>query len=154
MSIAEHEEQHETDRSLWRVVYVSQAVAAFEPEPGLDAILEVSRSRNAARGITGVLVYHGGCFIQVLEGRRIGVHEIYASIQADPRHHGITTLVDTVAGERQFGDWSMARLRIDQRRTYHLEELQHLVAAYHGGTAESETGLLASLLLEFRHQLT
>ena len=72
----------------------------------LENILAVSRRNNAACGVTGVLLYSEGGFMQVLEGEETAVNKTYARICADKRHWKAMTLLDRNA-PRAFGAWSM-----------------------------------------------
>jgi hypothetical protein len=50
-----------------QVVYASTALQAFT-KPELQALLQEIRPKNAELGITGLLLYKDGNFMQVLEG--------------------------------------------------------------------------------------
>lgn len=95
--------------SLKRIIYVSSAVGAISAH-ALDAILSATRERNAAADISGLLLYHDGCFFQVLEGPDAAITETYARIAQDARHTGIILMTSTPITERAFGAWSMAYL--------------------------------------------
>ena len=99
-------------------VYASSAVQLFTPEE-LRALLDTSRRNNAACGVSGMLLYKDGNFLQVLEGREATVQEIAAKIYRDPRHRGIITLMEGFENEYQFPDWSMGfcDLRSDEAKT-------------------------------------
>jgi hypothetical protein len=73
----------------------------------LQRILAVSREKNAARNITGVLFYDPAFFMQCLEGPASAVNEVYTDIVLDSRHTNVTLLEYRNAAEREFGDWSM-----------------------------------------------
>src|SRR5580698_9924282 len=91
-----------TMRQLLYVSNCARDIAASD----LNAILESARRNNPARGITGLLLYIDGGFLQVLEGEDGAVAEIYARICADQRHWNTRTLLDRQA-PRAFGQWSM-----------------------------------------------
>ena len=74
----------------------------------LVCLLERWRPKNAALGVTGMLLYKGGNLIQALEGEADAVQGLYETIRLDPRHHGVIKLTQHAIAERQFGDWSMA----------------------------------------------
>lgn len=74
----------------------------------LNELLKTTRVRNEAAGITGMLLYSDGSFLQVLEGPADAVEATYARIHRDPRHHGVLLLLRCEVAEREFGDWSMA----------------------------------------------
>lgn len=88
------------------ITYVSTACQRFSAE-ALEHLLEKSRDRNAEHGITGMLLYKGGNFIQTIEGPEPAIAQLYRNIQADPTHHSVTTLLDEAILERAFPDWSM-----------------------------------------------
>ena len=80
----------------------------------LTSLLEQSRTRNALHGITGLLVYDYGAFLQVLEGHKLDVETIFASIERDRRHTKIKVLTRELKLEREFHTWSMAWVDISQ----------------------------------------
>ena len=99
-------------------VYASSAVQLFSPEE-LRALLETSRRNNLALGVSGMLLYKDGNFLQVLEGREAAVLSVAAKIYDDPRHRGIITLVQGFENNYQFPEWSMGfcDLRSDEAKT-------------------------------------
>lgn len=92
-----------------QLVYVSGS-APFFTAADLDAILAVSRRRNVAEGVTGVLLFHDGNFFQVLEGEPQAVQAVYDRILKDRRHSRVITLLDRHTERRGFADWSMGFL--------------------------------------------
>lgn len=91
---------------MFHLVYVSTAVAPFS-KAELLALLARSRENNAASGITGMLLYKDGNFMQVLEGEEDAVLATHARIGRDPRHRGLMTLLQEPIAERRFSEWSM-----------------------------------------------
>ena len=65
------------------------------------------RKKNARLGITGLLLYKGGNFIQTIEGEESRINDLYDSIGADPRHHGLIRVLSEPLAARKFPDWSM-----------------------------------------------
>ena len=92
---------------LWAIVYVSKAARAVTPDDLLQ-ILEGARRRNVQEGITGVLLYADGYFMQYLEGPKAGMHRVYAVIKTHPLHYGLIDLVREPIQTREFAEWSMA----------------------------------------------
>lgn len=88
------------------LVYVSSATLQFSGED-LRALLATCRENNAELGVTGMLLYKDGNFMQVIEGDEEAVRGLYARIEADPRHGGEITLQQGFTERRQFPDWSM-----------------------------------------------
>ena len=70
-------------------------------------ILESSRVNNARDGIGGMLVYHDGTFLQILEGPTAAVDAAYLRIKGDPRHSNLIPLLRKKVDRRSFGEWSM-----------------------------------------------
>jgi hypothetical protein len=116
-----------------RALYISRA----RPDLGeaeIRAILEVSRARNAALGITGVLCGGKNDFIQVLEGPEQAIIKLYGTILDDPRHSVCALLSIAPIETRMFESWSMGyvsnetdlatscRLLLSQRLTYDCRE--------------------------------
>lgn len=91
----------------YSIVYMSEAIACFD-EAALLHLLRQCRPANAQRGITGVLLYGGGYFIQVLEGCPAAVRRLYARIAADPRHGRLEILADGPVPHREFADWHLS----------------------------------------------
>ncbi len=96
---------------LVRLVYASRAVSAVDQEE-LVAILRKSKANNPSLGITGVLCFSEGIFLQALEGGRSTVNQLYNRIVADPRHTQVELLVYEEIGERRFAGWSMGQVNI------------------------------------------
>jgi hypothetical protein len=96
---------------LVRLMYASRAATGMDPEE-LAAILRQSRSANPAHGITGVLCYSQGIFLQVLEGGRGAVNRLYNRIVADPRHQGSELMLYEEITERRFAGWAMGQVAL------------------------------------------
>ena len=92
--------------AVYFLVYVSAAQTWFSPTE-LQALLHGSRARNEAAGITGMLLYKDGNFMQALEGDEAAVRALHATIQGDRRHHGLVTVDSGHTEARQFSQWSM-----------------------------------------------
>ena len=97
---------------MFFLVYVSSATRPFSGED-LRVLLETCRKNNAELGVTGMLLYKDGNFMQVLEGDEGAVRGLYEKIAADPRHSGEITLQQGFAEGRQFPDWSMGFRDLD-----------------------------------------
>jgi hypothetical protein len=91
---------------MFSLVYVSAAVTWFSARE-LRALLDQCRHSNAELGITGMLLYKDGNFMQALEGEERTVLALEARIAADRRHQGMVTLHSGHTAQRQFSDWTM-----------------------------------------------
>jgi hypothetical protein len=95
---------------LVQLIYVSDLVD--HNESVLAAVLESAVRHNQRNGITGMLLYAEGSFIQVLEGDEPSVRETYGRVCLDLRHRNATLLMLEPVAERQFANWSMGYKRL------------------------------------------
>ena len=95
------------DHSVYHIFYRSQATY-FPSKTQLEDLLDWSRTYNAQHGITGLLLYSEGRFIQVIEGAEAVILPLYDSIRQDLRHQHIFTLSEGPGSHRWFADWHMA----------------------------------------------
>jgi len=95
-----------TEPDLDSIVYVSSAVRLLSLDE-IGYLLKRARERNKEYGITGVLLYIGGNFMQYLEGPKDNLDLIYKIIQEDDQHTGVLLVSREAIEERQFSDWSM-----------------------------------------------
>jgi len=97
---------------LVRLLYASRAVNT-SPE-AIESILAQARQHNPENGITGILCYGGGIFLQAIEGGRMQVSELFGHIQKDPRHKDVALLEYEEIFERRFGGWSMGQVNLSK----------------------------------------
>jgi len=95
---------------LIRIIYASTATSPMNLADLLD-LLEAARGKNLPLGITGMLVYEDGSFLQLLEGKSDAVRALFARVQADRRHTAVTKLVEEPIEAPTFADWSMGFVR-------------------------------------------
>lgn len=98
---------------LVRCLYASRPIQPLSG-PFLDSILEQSRKNNPALGITGLLCATQDLFIQVIEGGRDEVCDLFNAIVRDDRHQQVRILIYEEISERQFGNWTMAQVNISK----------------------------------------
>ncbi|MBY6065676.1 BLUF domain-containing protein [Leisingera aquaemixtae] len=98
---------------LHRIVYLSSAARALS-DSDIETILATARQRNAQDGITGLMLFHDGSFLQVLEGPRAAVEACYARIVSNQRHHQIARMSSKDVDSRIFSEWEMASLPFSQ----------------------------------------
>ena len=101
---------------LVRLLYASR-LADTESTTATDSILAQSRTHNPASGITGILCYGGGIFLQALEGGRMQVSALYGHIQKDVRHKDVVLLHYEEIMERRFGGWTMGQVNVAKLNT-------------------------------------
>lgn len=91
---------------MFSIIYVSSATRLWTQAELLD-LLAWSREHNAALGVTGMLLYKGGNFLQILEGEEEPTRALYERIHRDPRHHGVIVLLQGLTRTRHFAGWAM-----------------------------------------------
>ena len=96
---------------LAQILYASAAKFKLS-ERELDALLRTSAERNLGNGITGLLLYSDGNFMQVLEGEADVVEATYQRIAQDPRHHLLYRLGTQAIDQREFSAWHMGLVRL------------------------------------------
>lgn len=97
---------------LVRLIYASRAV---DTSPAaIDAILLKSREHNPASGITGILCYGHGIFLQAIEGGRTAVNDLYGTLLRDARHEDVQLLLFEEIAERRFGGWTMGQVNLSR----------------------------------------
>jgi Sensors of blue-light using FAD len=96
---------------LVRLLYVSRLADPAKPEV-IDGILSDSRKHNPELGITGILCYGAGIFLQAIEGGRNQVSELYNHICKDTRHKEVVLLDFEEIHERRFGGWTMGQVNL------------------------------------------
>jgi hypothetical protein len=98
---------------LVRCLYASRPATPVDSR-ALDLILHQSRKNNPARGVTGLLCVTDNLFLQVLEGGRDEVCELFNAIVRDERHRQVRMLSYEEIGQRRFGNWTMGHVGIDR----------------------------------------
>jgi hypothetical protein len=115
--------------ALHRVVYMSTAIGVLRAEE-LDRIYLRAKSANAGAGITGLLLFYEGVFLQVLEGPAAGVTSLIEKLRRDRRHANLVVLESGAAAERCFTQSAMhyipaRNLSVGEKRA--LSELRQTV---------------------------
>jgi len=98
--------------ALMNLIYASSATRKMHDQDLLD-ILSKSHQNNRGLDITGMLLYRGGNFLQVLEGEEAVLDERYQVILKDPRHYQVTLLLKRPVPKRHFENWEMGFTNLD-----------------------------------------
>ena len=101
---------------LVRLLYVSRAVDP-EDTKAIQSILDSARDHNLSNGITGILCYGGGIYLQAIEGGRIQVNELYGHIVRDDRHKDVALLHYEEITERRVSGWTMGQVNLAKLNT-------------------------------------
>ena len=97
---------------MFYLIYISTASGPMADDD-LVALLDQSRRKNADLGITGMLVYQLGNFMQLLEGDEAVVRNLFETIKRDKRHFAVISIITGTSTDRNFDDWSMGFCNLD-----------------------------------------
>lgn len=92
---------------LVQLIYVSSTVGLMSQDE-LKELLISARDANKKHGITGMLLHDHGNVMQVIEGPKAAIEQLYQNLENDPRHVGVIVLVNEPITEREFPEWSMS----------------------------------------------
>ena len=95
------------------LVYASSASRDLD-EVDFGQLLSAARTSNERNGITGLLLFNDGNFMQAVEGPDEAVNALFDRIRRDSRHHGVLLLLKEQIAERRFPNWSMSMKKVDQ----------------------------------------
>ncbi|WP_179339555.1 BLUF domain-containing protein [Winogradskyella ludwigii] len=93
----------------YSVIYQSKAQDNFSPKD-IELMLIKAKRKNKKHKITGCIVYSGNKFIQMIQGPKQEITDLYKDIKADNRHFSVITLLEKASKEKIWSDWSMAML--------------------------------------------
>jgi Sensors of blue-light using FAD len=105
------------DQHLIQLIYRSRSLIEGAE---YNQLLQTCLRNNPKRDITGVLISHSGWFLQVLEGTAENVFSLFKLIETDPRHADFLLLRFNAIESRDFTDWSMASISVDEQRFINL----------------------------------
>ncbi len=91
---------------MYYLIYISSAAIPFSSDD-LLFLLERFREKNKRLGITGMLVYRDGSFMQMIEGEKQVVLDLFETIREDTRHCGVIKIMSGDVLRRSFEDWTM-----------------------------------------------
>ncbi|MGK0253506.1 MAG: hypothetical protein ACI9OE_000978 [Mariniflexile sp.] len=92
---------------MYALVYHSTANLDLTAKD-VSNILETAQDFNKKNSVSGCLIYHNHRFIQILEGDKTILEELYLNIKKDKRHSEVKLLYKYFTIERIFRKWSMA----------------------------------------------
>ncbi len=104
------------------IVYISSANYMINDRE-IVSIVNTSRINNARLGITGILLYNAGSFMQLIEGEAETIENLYYKISQDPRHNSIKMLLRETITHRNFSDWQMGYRNIENLKSISPEVL-------------------------------
>jgi hypothetical protein len=78
----------------------------------LGDIQATARRLNALDGVTGLLIFNGTRFLQIIEGGESAIDDLVTRLRADDRHSAFEIRDERFVEERAFPDWSMELVRV------------------------------------------
>ena len=133
---------------LVSLIYVSSATKHFDEQQQLVTLLKASRSTNEAHKITGMLLYHEGHMMQVIEGEELEINQLFNNIQRDKRHNGVIKLICKPIEEREFSEWNMSYLNISSVKTEGFSDF--LIGGKTKSQSDAVAGKAKRILMTFR----
>lgn len=97
---------------LKSLTYTSWASPSLRTED-VDAILASARRNNPLQGLSGLLIFNGTNFMQILEGVEPAIDELVERLKVDRRHSNMSIRDERTIDQRVFPDWAMAYLRME-----------------------------------------
>jgi hypothetical protein len=135
---------------IHQLIYVSAARKPFSADE-LAALLETSRKNNESGGLTGLLLYDQGSFLQLLEGDEKVVRETFHRIEKDPRHHRVMIVHQGARAERNFPRWSMGYPDLDKAGPERPDGFSDFFSQFRqGSSSPPDTSVAAQILDAFR----
>jgi hypothetical protein len=101
---------------LYYLIYTSTP-AKILTDTELHDLLHTSRQENSRFEVTGMLICLPESYIQLIEGPKTHIEQLFHNIQRDKRHLRVTTLREAPIDKRFFPDWAMAFKRSDPTDT-------------------------------------
>jgi hypothetical protein len=136
--------------ALSQLIYISRSLLERQVERGLTAIQVASARNNADFSVSGLLLYSGGHFLQILEGREAVIERLFHKISGDPRHTDVTRLICQRIEDRLFENWQMGLLNLDRESAIDRQRFEDLATACRRSPRSQQ---IANLYREFRDQL-
>jgi hypothetical protein len=127
---------------IWQLLYRSEQAYEMETADMVKLLFD-ARAFNRDNGITGLLLHHGGQFMQLIEGEQHEVQRLYRRIAEDSRHRDAVIEVNAPADRRLFPEWQMGYAEAPE-----MDGLPALAGA------ESERDAMTSLRLLAREHMS
>lgn len=138
--------------SLSCLVYVSVATHEMQDDE-LKTLLKYARIKNEKLGVSGLLLYRDGLFIQALEGEKDAVEGLFSRILKDTRHKNITKIYEKPVEHRSFPDWTMGFARMGDSELEKLEGFSEFLKSPSAGFFTRTPSYAQALLDNFKADL-
>ncbi|KZN69223.1 BLUF domain-containing protein [Pseudoalteromonas luteoviolacea] len=102
---------------LIELIYVSTVATPLNDDE-LELLRRQCAAANQLQGISGMLLYDRHHFMQVIEGDKQKVEQLFERIKKDHRHHDISALICNPIEQRNFRRWAMGLIDLDKSESY------------------------------------
>ena len=114
--------------STFQLAYISESTQGTG-DSDVEAIVQVARTYNAARSISGLLIYNAGHYMQFLEGPQGPTLTCFEKVRQDRRHHSVHPFFEGSANTRAFAAWTMAYRNFDSYEPFLRTKFEECVFA-------------------------
>lgn len=136
-----------------QLTYLSKPTRPMTNSDLLD-ILNTARLNNASLGVTGMLLYAGGGFIQVLEGEEKVIDDLLPLIKKDPRHNNVRVIERKQINVREYADWTMGFKKLDKEDVKEIPGLNKFFETdFDGALDNQKLALINKLTSYFRNEV-
>jgi hypothetical protein len=137
--------------ALSQLVYMSNSSENFYIEADIDNILRKASGFNTSHNITGLLIYKGGVFVQLLEGSKVEIESLIEKIATDKRHENLKVIYEGTSKSRIFNDWTMAYRRHELYNTDTQEQIEDFLKVTNGEEYIVNSEQVVNLLKNIRY---
>ena len=103
------------DNRVHLIGYTSESlIPQDELQKTIESIVLDAQLRNISSGVTGILFYQDGHFVQLLEGYQSALQDLLTRIRRDPRHQDLRVFLDAQILDRNCAEWSMVSVNLDR----------------------------------------
>lgn len=114
----------------------------------LPLFLSTIRESNMRLNITGMLLYHNGNLMQIIEGEEEAVHAIFEKIKIDKRHFDVSKLIEFKITNRCYSDWTMAFKKLSETNWSTVKGFLNLEDNQIGTPASSSKSTYLKMLID------
>lgn len=125
------------------ICYISNAISLLK-ENELQQLFQQSISNNTQQGITGILLYREGTFLQILEGNEHKIHSLYSTIERDDRHNHVSKILDREITSRLFNNYETGFSTLNND-----EDLNRLTDFLRNQEKKSHSHIILALITPF-----
>ena len=98
------------------ICYVSTAAPNLSKKD-IDDLLRTTEKKNNKKDFTGIFLFSKGNFLQILEGEKEHVQELFSKIKEDPRHYDVLIIFQEETGHGKFDRYTSSIISEDTRMT-------------------------------------